>query len=237
METPLTNKYLDYHFGSLRQLTDEQLKALLTHFQKQRAAGASVLGGRAAVITTEIDGLGPVVIKHFKRGGLIRFIIKNRYLKTGKTRGQIELELMHKLRQLGIQTPEPIAYAYRGFPLYSAWLITRTIKKACTLAELSRQDIKRVIRIMAKIIEQIDRLIECGCMHVDLHPGNILVDENNEIYIVDFDKGYFSSATKKKLYDTYCKRWQRSIIKHHLPDILDEMLQKGLYQSLGSSSK
>jgi 3-deoxy-D-manno-octulosonic acid kinase len=144
---------------------------------------------------------------------------------------------MHKLRQLGIRTPEPIAYAYRGFPLYSAWLITQKIEKARNLAELSRQDIKRVTRIMVKIIEQIERLIECRCMHVDLHPGNILVDENNDIYIVDFDKGYFSSATKQKLYDTYCKRWQRSIIKHHLPVILDEMLQKGLYQKFGSSNK
>ena len=237
MEIPLTKKYLNYHFGSLRQLTDEQLKALLPHFETQSATATSVLGGRAPVINTVINDLGPVVIKQFKRGGLIRFIIKNRYIKSGKTRGQIELELMHKLRQLGIRTPEPIAYAYRGFPLYAAWLITREIEKACTLAELCGQDIERVIRIMKRVFEQIDRLVECRCMHVDLHPGNILVDQDNNIYIIDFDKGYFSSAKRAQLVDIYCKRWQRSIIKHHFPLILDEMLQEGLYQNFESSSE
>ena len=233
---PLTKKYLQYHFGSLRQLTDDQLKALLTHFQTQSATGTSVLGGRAPVITTVINGLGSVVIKQFKRGGLIRFIIKNRYIRYGKTRGQIELELMHKLRQLGIRAPEPIAYAYRGFPLYTAWLITRKINKACTLAELCDQDIKRVNRIMISVFEQIDRLVECRCMHVDLHPGNILVDQDDHVYLIDFDKGYFSSATREKLYDGYYKRWQRSIIKHQLPLILDEMFQKRRPQCFESSN-
>jgi 3-deoxy-D-manno-octulosonic acid kinase len=236
MEMPKTQKYLDYHFGSLRQLTDDQLKALLTHLQTQPPPGTSVLGGRAAVITTDVDGLGPVAIKQFKRGGLIRFIIKNKYMKYGKTRGQIELELMHRLRQRGIRTPEPIAYAYRGFPLYAAWLITRKIKNACTLAEFCGQDTKRVNRIMISVLDQIDRLVECGCMHVDLHPGNILVDQNDHIYLIDFDKGYFSSANRQKLYDTYYKRWRRSIIKHRLPTILDEMFQNRRRQYVESSN-
>lgn len=235
MQMSLTKKYLHYHFGSLRHLSDDQLKELLTHFQKQSTTGTSTLGGRAPVITTIISDLGPVVIKAFKRGGFIRFFIKNRYLKCGKTRSQSEYELMHKLQQLGIRTPEPIAYVYRGFPLYSAWLITRKIKNACTLAELSRQDIKRVTRIMEKVFEQIDRLVECRCVHVDLHPGNILVDQDNNIYIIDFDKGYFSSAKKEKLYDRYYRRWQRSIIKHQLPVILEEMFQKRLQQYSESS--
>ena len=236
MQMPLTIKYLRYHFGSLRPLANDQLKALSTHFQTQSAAGPSVLGGRAPVTTAVIKGLGPVVIKQFKRGGFIRFFIKNKYVKCGKTRGQSEYELMHKLQQLGIRTPEPIAYAYRGFPLYSAWLITRKIKNACTLAELSRHDIKRVTRLMEKVFEQIDRLVECRCMHVDLHPGNILVDQDDHVYLIDFDKGYFSSTQKEKLYDAYYRRWRRSIIKHQLPLILDEIFEKRRQQCFSSSN-
>ena len=228
MEQQLTKKYLFYRFGFSRHLTDDQLKELVTHFPAQRAVAASISGGRAPVAITAIKGIGSVVIKQYMRGGCMRFILKNRYVKCGKTRSQVEYELMHKLRQLGIRTPEPVAYAYRGFPLYLAWLITRKIKKACTLAELSCQDINRVPGIMEKVIEQTDRLIECRCMHVDFHPGNILVDGDDNIYIVDFDKGYLSSSKREKLCDQYCKRWRRSIIKHHLPPILDEMLQKGL---------
>jgi 3-deoxy-D-manno-octulosonic acid kinase len=123
-----------------------------------------------------------------------------------------------------------VAYAYRGFPLYSAWLITRKIETACTLAELSCQDIQRASGIMGKVIAQIDKLIECRFRHVDLHPGNILVDGADNIFILDFDKGHWSSTQREKLYDLYCKRWQRAVSKHKLPIMLSDMMQAGLQE-------
>jgi len=144
---------------------------------------------------------------------------------------------MHKLRQLGIRTPEPVAYAYRGFPLYCAWLITREINQACTLAELDVQDTSRVSIIMDKVIEQIDKLVECRFIHVDLHPGNILLDGDDNIYIIDFDKGHRSSTPREKLYDVYYQRWRRAIAKHQLPKTLDDMLFKGLNNLSGKPEK
>jgi 3-deoxy-D-manno-octulosonic acid kinase len=223
-----TKKILCYRFGFSSHLGDEQLKELLSYFPIRKTADASLSGGRAPVATTVIEDIGPVVIKQYMRGGCMRFILKNRYVKWGKTRSQVEYESMHKLRRLGIRTPEPVAYAYRGFPLYSAWLVTRKIETACTLAELSCQDIQRVSGIMEKVIAQIDKLIECRFRHVDLHPGNILVDGANNIFILDFDKGYWSSTPREKLYEVYCKRWQRAVSKHKLPKILNDMMQAGL---------
>jgi 3-deoxy-D-manno-octulosonic acid kinase len=203
-------------------------------FQSPNTAGASILGGRTAITHSQLGGIGSVVIKHFRRGGLIRYFIKRRYLKFGKTRGQVEFESMHKLRQLGIRTPEPVAYAYRGFPLYFAWLITREIEQSCTLAELSCHDLNRVSNIMNKVIEQIARLVECRFIHVDLHPGNILVDGDDNIYIIDFDKGHVSSAEEQQLYEAYYQRWRRAIAKHQLPKVLDDMLLKGLNDLSGN---
>ena len=225
----ILNRTIDcYHFGFSLNLTDSQLCTLMDLFQSPNTAGASILGGRTAITHSQLSGIGSVVIKHFRRGGLIRYFIKRRYLKFGKTRGQVEFESMHRLRQLGIRTPEPVAYAYRGFPLYFAWLITREIEQSCTLAELSCHDLNRVSNIMNKVIEQIARLVECRFIHVDLHPGNILVDGDDNIYIIDFDKGHVSSAKKQQLYDAYYQRWRRAIAKHQLPKILDDMLLKGL---------
>ena len=236
MEKQLTKNSLCYRFGFSRNLSDDQLKEILTHFPRQKTAVASISGGRTPVATAEIEGLGPVVIKQYMRGGIIRFVFKNRYVKFGKTRSQIEFGSMLKLRQLGIRTPEPVAYAYRGFPLYVAWLITREIENSCTLAELSCQDVQRVSGIMDKVIEQIDRLIACRFLHVDLHPGNILVDGDDNVYIIDFDKGHVSSTKKEKLYDVYYQRWRRAIVKHQLPKILDDMLLKGLNRNFESSN-
>ncbi len=158
----------------------------------------------------------------------MRYFIKRRYLKFGKTRSQVEFESMHKLRQLGIRTPEPVAFAYRGFPLYCAWLVTREIEQSSTLAELNCQDINRVSNIMDKVIEQIDKLVECRFIHVDLHPGNILLDTDDNIYIIDFDKGHLYRGSKVSLRNRYLNRWHRAVIKHGLPGILTEMLQSGL---------
>ena len=225
----ILNRTIDsYHFGFSLNLTDSQLCTLMDLFQSPNTAGASILGGRTSITHLQLDGIGSVVIKHFRRGGLMRYFIKRRYLKFGKTRSQVEFESMHKLRQLGIRTPEPVAFAYRGFPLYCAWLVTREIEQSSTLAELNCQDINRVSNIMDKVIEQIDKLVECRFIHVDLHPGNILLDTDDNIYIIDFDKGHLYRGSKVSLRNRYLNRWHRAVIKHGLPGILTEMLQSGL---------
>jgi 3-deoxy-D-manno-octulosonic acid kinase len=228
MEKQLTKGNLNYRFGFSRNLSDDQLKEILTHFRTQKTADASISGGRAPVTTTVIKDLGPVVIKQYLRGGMMRFILKNRYVKFGKPRSQVEFESMFKLRKCGIRAPEPVAFAYRGFPLYFAWLITREIEQSCTLAELDCQDIDRVSGIMDKVIEQIGKLVECRFIHVDLHPGNILLDGDDNIYIIDFDKGHIWRGSKVSLRDRYLNRWHRAVIKHELPDLLTEMLRSGL---------
>ena len=232
-EAELTKNKRLYRFGFSDKLRNDQLEELLTHLQTPATTEASIAGGRAPVTTVEINGLGPVVIKPYMRGGIIRHIIKSRYLKIGKPRSQVEFESMSELRKFGISAPEPLAYAYRGFPLYCAWLITREIVNALTLAELDCQDISRVAGIMGKVIEQIHKLAECGFIHVDLHPGNVLVDGDDNIYIIDFDKGHRSTLKREKLYGVYYRRWRRSIVKHQLPKILDDMLREGLNKRTG----
>ena len=217
-----------YCFGFSENLGNEQLQEMLTHLRTPKPAEASLAGGRAPITTAEIKGLGPVVVKPYMRGGIIRHILKSRYVKFGKPRSRAEFESISELRKLGIRAPEPLAYAYRGFPLYRAWLITREVENACTLAELACRDISRVAAAMGKVIEQIHKLTECGFIHVDMHPGNILVDSDDNIYIIDFDKGHRSSVPAERLYSVYCRRWRRAIIKHQLPKILDDMLVKGL---------
>ena len=49
-----------------------------------------MLGGRTALTLEQIDEFGPVAIKSYYRGGWMRYLIKRRYLKLGKTRDQID---------------------------------------------------------------------------------------------------------------------------------------------------
>jgi 3-deoxy-D-manno-octulosonic acid kinase len=169
-----------------------------------------------------------VVVKHYKRGGLWGRLVRRRYLKLGKSRSQLEFELLHKARDLGISVPEPLLYANRGRLIYRAWLVTRQIKQPLSLARLSLNDEKRTRQVMASVIDQISRLIDHGIWHVDLHPGNVVIDQNDRVFLLDFDKGSLHQGNKIKLRNRYIHRWQRAVSKHKLPKMLCEMLQAEL---------
>lgn len=221
-------KYDLYHFGSSYELTDQHLKHLIKLFQTPSETADSVLGGRNSVLIDEINGLGHIVVKYYRRGGLVRYIVKQRYLKCRKTRSQKEYELLQKVRSFGISAPEPIAFAYRGRLFYQAWLVTREIKQHQTLAELSLSNKKRTGFVMKNVIEQVSILIKNSILHVDLHPGNVIVDNQDRVYILDFDKGDIFSGNINKLKSRYLSRWNRAIKKHQLPEMLIELMCSGL---------
>jgi 3-deoxy-D-manno-octulosonic acid kinase len=217
-----------YHFGFSLNLTESQLRPLTGLFHHPDPAGVAALGGRTSVSPVQLDGIGSVVIKHYRRGGLMRHFIKRRYLKFGKTRAQREFEMLAFAGGLGINVPEPIAYAHRGRLFYRAWLVTREIHQPLSLARLSLQDEKKTTTAMHSVIEQISALIQNDILHVDLHPGNVLVDAAGKVYLLDFDKGRVYHGSREKLKNRYIARWQRAVVKHRLPDMLSDVLRTGL---------
>ena len=223
------NRTIDsYHFGFYLNLTDSQLRTFTGLFHHPGPSGVSILGGRTSLTPAQLNGIGSVVIKHYRRGGLMRYFIKQRYLKLGKTRAQIEFEMLQVVRNLGINAPEPVAYAHRGCIFYQAWLVSRAIKHPLSLALLSLKDEKKTRQAMESVIGQISLLIQNDILHVDLHPGNIVVDGADQIFLVDFDKGQIHPGSKEKLRNRYLTRWQRAVTKHRLPDILTDLLLAGL---------
>jgi 3-deoxy-D-manno-octulosonic acid kinase len=220
--------YDSYNVGFSYDLSDKHLKHLIKLFQTPSKTSNSILGGRTSVLIDEIDYIGSVAVKYYHRGGFVRHFIKKRYFKWGKTRGQKEYELLQKVRRLGINAPEPIAFAYRGCFFYQSWLVTREIKQHQTLAKLSLSNKKRTRFVMENVIEQISTLIKNNILHVDLHPGNVIIDNQDRIYILDFDKGGIFLGNKKILKNRYIRRWNRAIKKHGLPEILIELMYSGL---------
>ena len=224
----LTPTYNAYQFGTCTPLTELQMNRLIGFFSQPPPQTNSVLGGRDSVSYHCMEDLGPVVIKHYKRGGILGRVVRRRYLKWGKSRSQLEFELLLKARDLGINVPEPLLYAKRGRLIYRAWLVTREIKQPLSLARLSLNDEKRTRQVMASVIDQISRLLDHGIWHVDLHPGNVMIDQSDRVFLLDFDKGSRYQRNRIKLRDRYVKRWQRAVSKHGLPEILSEMLRSGL---------
>jgi len=223
MGTTHTKTYNSYHFGSPSNIADQQLKQLIRLFKLPKNSVNSALGGRTSITVARLQGIGSVVIKYYRRGGAIRYLIKKRYLKCGKTRCQIEYELLQKVRSLGINAPEPVAFAYRGRLFYQCWLVTREIKDHQTLVKISRSNEEQARMVMKKVVKQVSMLIKNNILHVDLHPGNVIVDNQNRVYFLDFDKGGIFPGDKNTLRTRYLRRWNRAIQKHGLPEILSEV--------------
>ena len=223
MSTTHTKTYNSYHFGSPSDIADPQLKQLIRFFNLPKNSVNSALGGRTSITVTRLQGIGSVVIKYYRRGGAIRYLIKKRYLKCGKTRCQIEYELLQKVGSLGINAPEPVAFAYRGRLFYQCWLVTREIQDHQTLAQLSRSNEEQARMAMKAVIKQVSMLIKNNILHADLHPGNVIVDNQKQVYLLDFDKGGVFPGGINVLRSRYLRRWNRAIQKHGLPEMLSEV--------------
>lgn len=197
---------------------------------------SSELSGRASIRFANLSNVGMVAIKYYMRGGVFGKFITRRYLKLGKTRGELEYEFLEKVNSLGLKAPRPLAYADKGGLFYHAWLVTQVIPETISLADLSLRDEDRATRLLLELVRQISILIKAGVWHVDLHPGNVLVDKNDDLHILDFDKAMHFTGSDYELRDRYLFRWRRAAIKHGLPDVLTEIVCLGLRSYHGEQS-
>ena len=220
--------FQSYHIGSEIKLTHYQNRQLVECFEKPILTAEGVLGGRAAISKIQLKDIGPAVVKSYTRGGVIRHFNRQTYVKFSRYRCQSEYELLLFLNQLGISVPQPIAFGYQGNIFYHAWLITHEILNSCTLAEFSKTNPERIRPIMNELTRQLDILIENQIHHVDLHPGNVLVDNQDNLYIIDFDKARTTPQNRQKLKKKYLHRWQRAVLKYQLPaelNLIEDLLK------------
>lgn len=224
----LNKTYHSYNFGLSVDLSDTQLEKFIELLGDRPGSADAILGGRGSICIAEIEGIGRIAVKHYFRGGIVRFFVKQRYMRWRKTRGQIEFEMLQKVRKIGINAPEPLAYSFKGFPFYRAWLVTRKIEDHQSLADLSISDVNHACMVLKNVIEQLSLLIKNKILHVDLHPGNVIVDTNGKAYFIDFDKAVISHRSEKNLMRRYLSRWERAVAKHNLPDILWKMMESEL---------
>ncbi len=216
----IEKNYRGWHFGFNVPLSHGQLEGLLDLNKKPPREQSSPLSGRAAIIKKKIEGIGPVVIKPYLRGGLMQWLLKDKYINTGSCRAKEEFKMLLKVREYGINVPEPVCYFQKGLFFYKCWLVTKEISNKGSIAHISLTDPQLAKSLMVDGWSQIEHLVNKKIYHVDFHPGNVMVGNNGKIYLFDFDKAFAARMTKTKLKKKYFTRWNRAVIKHNLPDIL-----------------
>lgn len=138
--------------------------------------------------TGEEKGL---VLRHYRRGGLVARLSRDQYVWRGEseTRSFREWQLLYQLHRAGLPVPTPIAARYRrqGY-LYTADILTERLMDSESLASrLMRSGIPILGWItIGRCIRMFHNL---GVYHADLNAHNILLVADDLVYLVDFDRG------------------------------------------------
>jgi 3-deoxy-D-manno-octulosonic acid kinase len=159
------------------------------HWRRRRALQETA-GGRGTVAFVH-EGERRWVLRHYRRGGLVARLLRDRYLWTGadRTRAFREWRLLHELHAAGLPVPAPVAarYVRKGW-FYRADLITeelptrRTLAAALAAAPLDADQWRRIGTC-------IGRLHAHGVHHADLNAHNLLLGDDGAVYVLDFDRG------------------------------------------------
>ncbi len=169
-------------------------------------------GGRAAACFIDTP-VGPCVLRHYHRGGMVANLLGDCYLWTGaeNTRCFAEFRLLARLHGMGLPVPAPVAARYRRRAAhYDADLITRCIDHARTLADcLRRDDLEpSALRECGAVVARFHRH---GAWHADLNAHNVLMAPAG-VFLIDFDRGRLRRPARS-WQQANLARLRRSLIK------------------------
>jgi 3-deoxy-D-manno-octulosonic acid kinase len=169
--------------------------------------------GRGSTLFIDADGL-KLVLRPYRRGGLIASVSRNRYLWRGgaRTRSFREWHMLYLMRHAGLPVPTPIAACYRraGVFTYTAELLTEQLPAVTSLAARLQAGVVPFM-MWVEIGRTLRHFHSEGVCHADLNAHNILLNDGPEAWLVDFDRG---SLRRPGLWcDSNLVRLRRSIEK------------------------
>ena len=169
--------------------------------------------GRGSVLFIR-DGERQWVLRHYRRGGLVGKVLTDQYVWLGAeaTRCFREWRLLAHLQALGLPVPAPVAARYvRAGLIYRADLLTATIPQTQTLAERLQPALLEVA-LWQRLGVTLARFHAIGVHHADLNANNILFDADDQVHVLDFDRGRIRDVQANWI-NAVLARLLRSLVK------------------------
>ena len=179
----------------------------------ERGAVTAAGEGRGSTSMIEADGRS-LVLRHYRRGGLVARISADRYLWRGadRTRSFQEWQLLYLMHRAGLPVPQPLAAGFRRTGrTYTADLLVQRIPDVLSLAEALRVG-PLSIGVWVAIGRALRQFHARGICHADLNAHNVLLGvQDGKVWLIDFDRG--TLRTPGWWCDANLVRLQRSLQK------------------------
>jgi 3-deoxy-D-manno-octulosonic acid kinase len=167
------------------ELTGEQFDL---DYWRDKPGYAELGGGRGATARIVVDGEA-AILRRYYRGGMVGKLLTDQYLWLGKSlsRPWREWQILDRAYRADLPVPKPIAacVCHKGL-WYHAAIITGYLANTETLAA-RLQTTEVPAQIWNRLGQIIRRLQGEGICHPDLTVTNILIDDENRLFLIDFD--------------------------------------------------
>lgn len=145
---------------------------------------------RALLSTQELKANYHLCLRHYFRGGMIGKLLKDSYWRFSSwaMRARLEFELCNELYNKGLPVPRPlIAREQVGTFFVKNDIIVEQIENAINVAELLERDGTLSAKTLEGIAQALVKFAKAKVVHSDLNIRNILLNEKNECFFIDFD--------------------------------------------------
>lgn len=179
---------------------------------QQRVLGSAQGRGTTWFVQTETVA---AALRHYRRGGLFGRLVKDQYWFSTweQTRCYQELQLLHTLIEAGVNVPRPIAArAIKTGPYYRADLLSEKVANARDLVAILKEG-PLAAEMYQKIGSEIRKMHAAQVNHTDLNIHNILIDNTNKVWVIDFDKCFIQQGDewKQSNYDRLERSFEKEV--------------------------
>jgi len=214
----LPEGYVDRDRGNWRviaaRLELREMEALLDAVRTGAAAGEEVASGRGGARRIVLRGGKVVFVRRYLRGGLVRHFVRDLYLLR-PPRPIRELLATETARAAGCRVPIVHAVAVEeSGPFYRGWIVTSAIEGARAYIDLfSGADEAGRRSLLGAAGSSIRALHDAGVYHPDLNGHNLLIDADDEVAVIDFDRARLAAPGRHRLGEKGRDRFWRSLKK------------------------
>ncbi len=169
------------------------------------SAGAGGPAGRGAVPVIALDEDEKLLVRKYRRGGIMRYLLRDRYI--GSQRPFRELRITAAAAERGVPTATILAavsmratvFFYRGY------LLSRELGGCLDVPEYIRASWQGMTEhekeeVINDIADAVRLMHDRGIRHGDLNLKNILIDKTrrDRIFIIDWDKSVIKDRLHAK---------------------------------------